>query len=56
MNHFRGDSTPIHEHNTTIPTKPLPNNLVLTKLKTTNNPAKGGNLAEVHLIENIQAT
>jgi len=56
MNHFRSDPTLIHEHNTIIPTEPLPNNLILTKLKTTNNPAKGRTLVEAHLIENIQAT
>jgi len=42
--------------NTTIPTKPLLNNLILTKLKTTINPAKGRNLTEAQLIENMQTT
>jgi len=43
----------IHYHNTTIPTKSLLNNLILIKLKTTIISAKGRNLAEVHLIENM---
>jgi len=56
MNHFRGDPTLVHDHNTTISTKPLLNNLILTTLKITINLAKGRNLVEAHLIENMQAT
>jgi len=50
-----GDSTLIHDHHKTIPTEPLLN-LIFTKLKSTINSAKGRNLVEAHLIENMQAT